>query len=124
MLFLIERLWPALAAAASLGFLFAAIGGSGRMRPSAGRALPAVLAVGWAVAALASAFGWVFGRPGLWLDISVLVLGAYGLGCLAGAGLDRLLRRARLAPEAGPPASATPAGPDPTTGAGSPTSYN
>ena len=112
---LFQTSWPSLAAAAALGFIVAAIGGSGRgsvgnrtwfWRTALAAAL-AGLVLSWT--------GLVEGRPGLWLDIAAPVVAAYTIGCLAGAAIRRLVAAGR--PEAaGSPGGAAP----PSVDAGGP----
>jgi len=85
MIVLAERFWPAIAAAALAGVLFAALGGRGRSSPGATRLLQFLALAGLVAGILAVSLQLVPGRPGLWLETAVLVFGAYAFGCGAGA---------------------------------------
>lgn len=96
MIGLVARLWPFLLAAGLAGLLLTALLGRGRGALSS--RLPVLLAALLLFGALAICSGLqlVAGRPGLWLDIAVLVAGSYGLGCglaalgrLAWRGVDK-----------------------------------
>jgi hypothetical protein len=105
--FLVEQLWPALAPAALLGCVVGAASGSSRpMRKIGAAALIFTLLLAAAGAAV-SLSQQVDGMPGLWLDIGLLIVAAYGAGCLLGW----VCRRITAGGAAPPPAAATPVTP-------------
>ena len=98
--FLAEQLWPALAGGIALGVLVGVAScaeGGGRV---AGRlaAVLLLLLLGGGVAA--SLLYIAPGRLGLWLDMGVLLLGAYLIGCMLGCVIRKLWRMARGGGEA------------------------
>ena len=90
---MIAGLWPAIALACGLGLVFAALGGRGRATPSASRIARALAVALWLAGALAAWLQLVRGQAGIWLDAAILILCAYGIGCLIGAGLRGAWRR-------------------------------
>lgn len=98
--FLLEQLWPALTGGFGFGCLVGlascADGGRKASRRLAAVALALMLGGGVLVSFLQIAPG----RVGLWLDMGVLLLGAYLIGCTLGCGTGRLWR-ARSSDKAG-----------------------
>ena len=94
---LLQFLWPALAAAGSIGLCFALAFGSGAGLPSARPEvrIGAVLLVAAGLAVMALEL--VPGRPGLWLDIGMLCVLAYAAGVAVGTLARRVVmpRRSR-----------------------------
>lgn len=101
--FLVDHVWPMLAAGSGLGLLVGVTTCSVHSAKLGSR-LALVFWAGLVAAGVtASALGWLAGRYGLWLDIAVLLLCAYVVGCLGGCAIRRLVRRS--APPSGTPAA-------------------
>ena len=100
MRFLAEQLWPALAGAFALGLVVGMASCAERGGKAAGRlAVTAlVLLLGGGVAA--ALLHLVPGRLGLWLDMGVLLLLAYLIGCSGGCAIRKLWRMMRRGGEA------------------------
>lgn len=108
--FLVEQLWPALAPAALLGCAIGAAGGSSRpMRKIGAAALgfTLLLVAGGAIVSLSQQLD---GMPALWLDIAMLIVGAYLAGCVLGWACRRMV------PGGGRPGAGAP-GPTPAPAA-------
>ena len=97
MTILLQHLWPGLALAGLLGLGFSVVFGRGYGLPSARLevVVGAVLLLG--VGLLLSWFQTVPGRPGLWLDIAVLLCLAYAIGTALGLAICFAYRRFRPA---------------------------
>jgi hypothetical protein len=111
LVFIVERIWPALAASAALGFGIGLI--TNASRPIARSGGLATWLAGISILAAAGLAGAqvVPGRPGLVLEIGALVVLAYLPGCMLGCLARRIFRPAGgQAGEPGPDAAASPEG--------------
>lgn len=109
MTFLIGAMGPWLAGAFGIGLVAGVFGG--RADPRAGMdgarlALLVAIALGLAASAVSMAGG-LSGQAAVWLDIAILMAGAYAAGTVAGFALGRIGSGARQAP-----AVASDAGPE------------
>lgn len=94
LVFILERIWPALAASAALGFGMGLATEASRPPASSGRLAYRLAGGAIVVAAGLALAGIVPGRAGLVLEIGILVVLAYFSACLLGC----LARRAGPAP--------------------------
>jgi predicted flap endonuclease-1-like 5' DNA nuclease len=98
MLFLLQSLFPWIAAALALGLTFGLLACGAGQRPPRRRGWIGLLVLAFLAGAGAAALQIAPGRWGFQIETALAIFGAYGLGGLCGYGLRRLFRERTAAP--------------------------